>query len=367
MVLIGSFFHAVEAFSDEASYKLSEFATSYAEAGSLFFGSAPDSSEMICSGTLVGCDWVLTAAHCLIGMNDGKSRYWFFLQHAGMFEVDLNSSIGFCENNDCSNRSGKLNDLFLIKLRNAVNHIQPPELAKVDSLTDYRFANFVGFGDSLPGRHEWNLKRWALVQPKDCVNEPADDRFICYDLGNRKPGACHRDSGGPLFSSTIEGEYFLLGVSIKTGTTCRVGQARYNRLASSIFGLWLSEKLLRKESQCSEPLHVFEELFSEPSGYLSSKKTSRTFEIDASTNLKTLIVTMNHSPGKNRNGETRDFDLELSIPQGAREDHAPQCDNTWGLVSVCRVENPAPGMWEANVTSIHGEGHFQLVASGISR
>jgi secreted trypsin-like serine protease len=65
----------------------------YPSTGALLFGNDPDTAFTWCSGTLIGCDTFLTAAHCVCDTTgpdcqslDPASRM-VFLQHAGFFQL----------------------------------------------------------------------------------------------------------------------------------------------------------------------------------------------------------------------------------------------------------------------------------------
>ena len=45
-----------------------------------------DNAGSWCSGTLIGCETFLTAAHC-VQEDSSASRYWVFLQHGGIRSV----------------------------------------------------------------------------------------------------------------------------------------------------------------------------------------------------------------------------------------------------------------------------------------
>ena len=104
---------------------------------------------------------------------------------------------------------------------------------------------------------------------------------------------------------------------------------------------------------------------SEPEGWLDESSKFQELDFEVSHDIAELLVTMNHAPGA-RSGETHNnFDLELTGPENDSASLLPYCDNTWKLLAVCRVPSPALGAWKARVIRRHGEGHFQLVATGI--
>ena len=112
------------------------------------------------------------------------------------------------------------------------------------------------------------------------------------------------------------------------------------------------------------------EITSEPNGWLNETSYFQELEIEVDHGIDELLVTMNHEPGESTSEMYNDFDMELIGPSssdGKTAKLASNCDNTWKLLSICRVPSPAPGTWKARVIRKHGEGHFQLVATGITR
>src|SRR5262245_19218751 len=66
--------------------------------GALLAANEPDGAEIICSGTLIGCQTFLTAGHCVCDTFGGAcqpggpwapdpTQFFVFLQHAGIFAV----------------------------------------------------------------------------------------------------------------------------------------------------------------------------------------------------------------------------------------------------------------------------------------
>ena len=58
----------------------------YPTAGALLYGGATcDNAGTWCSGTLIGCETFLVAAHCVVDLD--PSHYLVYLQHAGLVPV----------------------------------------------------------------------------------------------------------------------------------------------------------------------------------------------------------------------------------------------------------------------------------------
>ena len=341
--------------------------TEFIDAGSIFEGPSVESAELVCSGVLVACDTVLTAAHCLKYRHAAENRFWLFFQHMGVHEVDHEEIIFFCDDNHCPGQSEKYYDLALLRLISPSNRQSMVPKAKTTFESHEVVTRFLGFGIRLPWLDNHNLKRLTSIQLRDCDSPSPDAQIFCSDLDNDVPTPCHKDSGGPLYAVLKGGEQSLLGIAIRTGVGCRSGQAVYNDITSPIVQSWLRNRIGEKANQCSKITRSAAEIISEPEGWLDETSSVWELKFNVTSDLDQLLVTMNHAPGANLGGMHNDFDLELSSPANDSASLLIYCDNTWKLLSVCRVPSPAPGTWKARVIRKHGEGHFQLVATGITK
>src|SRR5215468_4111422 len=61
-------------------------ATGFPAVGALLLGRDPANAKFLCTGTLVGCDKFLTAAHCVFKY-DHPEGYLVFFQELGFFSV----------------------------------------------------------------------------------------------------------------------------------------------------------------------------------------------------------------------------------------------------------------------------------------
>jgi hypothetical protein len=340
----------------------------YQETGSIYEGKSPETAQMVCGGTLVAHDLVLTAAHCLKNHRITGNRFWFFLQSSGTFEADSAGLEFFCDTNSCTGRSGKFNDIALMTLRRPVLDIAPATLGNAEDSTIGAGVDFVGFGVNNLGLFEYNLKRHAKKQINECEIGPIDDRSICFDLQSDEQGACHLDSGSPLYSTTPGRDRRLIGVAVRSGPGCKVGQARYNSTVSTVFRPWLDSRLAESKKRLRRAqVGRNVELISESTGWLDKNSSVQSLDFNVDETPKTLLVTMNHAAGKSLDGQENEFRLELFPPGQFSGTSGLLCDNGWRLLAVCQVDSPTPGLWQARVSRIQGEGHFQLLATGISR
>src|SRR6185312_5116181 len=178
-----------------------------------------------CSATLIGCQTVLTAAHCVCTLaNDttldgptcaaradlvtpaGKS---VFFQHAGTFTV---SRVAV----DPDFIPDTQSDVAILHLSSPVTNIAPSPINRVSSPSLGMAGEIVGFGVTLGNASDDGIKRKGNVVTAAC--QPPSSRFVCWSFNNPlgSPGTnsdtCFGDSGGPLFVS-LGGQTVLAGVT----------------------------------------------------------------------------------------------------------------------------------------------------------
>jgi hypothetical protein len=178
-----------------------------------------------CSATLIGCQTVLTAAHCVCTLpNDttldgaacaaradlvtpaGKS---VFFQHAGTFTV---SRVAV----DPAFIPDTQSDLAILHLSAPVTNIAPSPVNRVSSPSLGMAGEIVGFGVTLGSASDDGIKRKGNVVTASC--QPPSSQFVCWNFNNPlgAPGTnsdtCFGDSGGPLFVS-LGGQTVLAGVT----------------------------------------------------------------------------------------------------------------------------------------------------------
>ena len=352
----------------------SAMTTGHRAVGALFEGESLQTALAGCTGTLVSCDLVITAAHCVKDRHlDGK-KYWVFFQHTGLVEVDKNGIDVYCDNHPCSSGPTGFNDLALLRLSTQVTNIEPTKLGDSCDWDHGRPAGIVGFGVSSLSLEDFNLKREAIITLAKCTRAPIDERTICYNVGPSLSGTCNYDSGGPLLVKTENGEKSLIGVAIKVGSLCQTGQARYNNTTSTVFAPWIAEAIQSSQSQCaaiSNPLN--EIVVSLPDsklgdGPLINGREVVTYNFEVGENSDLLLVSLNYPPDSSQTGLSNRFDLQLfkvsdDDPGDMDLSVSVNCFNKGDQVSVCRAESPPSGDWRAIASRVQGEDYYQLVAT----
>lgn len=163
-----------------------------------------------CTGTLIGCNMFITAAHCVCGAdfstggcaagaNPPEARlFGAFFPHAGFYnatsvavdpDYDINASIG---------------DIAIVHLAGPVTGIQPAMLAD-RSPQPGEMGTIVGYGLTAEDASDSGVKRVGSVTLSDC-NDGTNGEVLCWSFDGSQSNTCIGDSGGPLFVTSTRGE-----------------------------------------------------------------------------------------------------------------------------------------------------------------
>jgi hypothetical protein len=355
---------------------------SYPSTGAVLFGDDPiDHTDVTteCTGVLVGCQTVLTAAHCVCpdqtdsasaclaaGLLD-PSTLTFFLQHAGFFPVaavTINPSYEF----------GVGSDIALLTLAAPVSRVAPSRIDTTQAPAAGTTGTIVGFGLSADGGGDSGVKRAGKVVTAPCTAPIPNSTHVCWNfvgpLG--APGSnsntCSGDSGGPLFIDFGGGDQ-VAGLTSGGEPGCLPNSRSWD---DSVFNdrIWVQTEagadldhatcgaLPQAGSAGTE--------ITAASGELSPAQTEgrSTFEVPAGTQL--LRVSLNGADADTSLRPPRLNDFDLFIKAGSPPTTSDYDCRDIGAApyGFCEINAPTAGTWHVLVNWVEGgRGTYQVTTT----
>lgn len=330
---------------------------------------------MFCSGTLIGCKTVLTAAHCVC-VDDGTgadcqpggpnrfplSQLLVYAQHGGIYDVaSIKVPVDYV--------FGSESDVALLTLADEVNGISPTPINKQMDPPAGTPGTIVGFGQTDGNTDDFGLKRVGQVETADCLTA-TEAPHICWrfttPLGSAglDSNTCAGDSGGPLFMDLGQGTVVAGVTSGGISSDCQPfddswdANVYYERnwltmnggadLANTTCGA------LPQAGGSHAPI-----LFGEATVNVANPEREFTFDVPAGATA--LRITLNAEEGPINS--LTDVDLFVRAGSPATTENYDCSSEFSGVYEVCEISSPAAGSWNVLVNRLSGQGKVQVTAT----
>ncbi len=316
-----------------------------------------------CSGTLIGCQTFLTAAHC-VEDDLTASHYWVYLQHAGFFEVSSvtahpsYTSPGFPEF-----------DVAVVKLVDPVTGIDPTPINTSNSPPFGSLGSIAGFGQTSGTGNNYGIKRAGSVVTSDCTGifpSLGNGELVCWQFLNPigPPGddsnTCNGDSGGPLFVDLGGGDSVVGVTSGGSSSNCLPTDESYDANVFTYSAFILSGLGADATSTCGGLGAVGDPQVSVTgnSGSLGGVTQSASFTVTLPQNADEARFTLNGE-------DDGSFDVDFYVKQGLGASETTFSCKADGPSNVgeCLFPSPAASDWSIFVRRAQGNGAFQVTTT----
>jgi|EndMetStandDraft_7_1072992.scaffolds.fasta_scaffold01166_2 hypothetical protein len=321
-------------------------------------------ARMWCTGTLIACDKVLTAAHCLEEqtnqMDDNPKHYHVFFQEHGFLKL---KAIDWPK----GEYKFPYFDLAVLTLETPVEGIAPMSLHWGKKPRENIVASIVGFGRTGGSRLDYGIKREGTVLTAQCTGEYAELPLLCWKFDAdtvwraSAQNTCNGDSGGGVFLRDREGdrvvEKLFAVVSGGRDDDCMKNDLSYNAQVAR-FRNWIEAAAEGRmtSAMCGTPLYTRRsEQPRHTTVVLGKTKSEVVVSLPVPADIQELRVAMN--AGDNGDGGNA-YELALSHREGGLK--AP-CEGS-GQFAMCKLPKPNAGDWLITAKRVNGEGQVQLTA-----
>jgi hypothetical protein len=334
--------------------------------GALLLGDDPDSAQPQCTAVLVGCQTVVTAAHCFCGVDISgpdcqdslladPDGHLVFFPHAGFTFI---TNVTIHPDYDFQGDPGSaVADLAVLTLVSPVTGI-PPSPVSGDALASGTAATLVGFGQTDLQANDRGLERSGAVTTGTCPAHTSHD-LDCWSFSGAGVTACDGDAGAPLFVGPAVAALDL-GVTnfcVPPSTAFALDVSRYASWIANQAGEDLGA------ARCDPMLQIGETgvLVQGVSGSLDPGTPSALYSFGVPPGAQTLRIALNAQDPLDGSRNV-DFYAHPGAPPSGTEDDDCFSDGP-GQFGYCEVPIPLSGTWWVLVQQASGSGTFQLTVT----
>ena len=190
-----------------------------------------------CGGSLVREDWVVTAAHCVIGDSPSNIEVVIGLHNVNGTTGQQTRNVSEIIIHPQYSNNSLNNDYALLRLSSPITDFEPIKLVTSDDHDNEPvISTTMGWGATSSGGSSSNILLEVDVPIDDSCgsysNSDITNNMVCAGDSNGGEDSCQGDSGGPLIMTNSDGEYELIGI-VSWGYGC--AEAQYPGVYSRIY------------------------------------------------------------------------------------------------------------------------------------